>query len=147
VGHRRSISRPPPLTRLERCCSSSSFGAGMRQFLFRFRQHHRLWFIGTEGPNCLNFGNNVACIINKLDWSGGGIRIDSYLVNLHGGRIFRLVYTPISTPFQQVASGFVYRGPLTSASSVSRLPYIVLSISYRPLETAKPRGNTPKTNI
>jgi hypothetical protein len=31
---------------------------------------------------------------------GGGIHIDSYLVNIHGSRIFRLVYTPISTPFQ-----------------------------------------------
>jgi hypothetical protein len=30
---------------------------------------------------------------------GGGIRIDSYLVNIHGGRIYCLVYTPISTPF------------------------------------------------
>jgi hypothetical protein len=34
-----------------------------------------------------------------------------------------------------------------ATSSVSRLLYIVLSTSYRPLETAKPRGDTPKTNI
>src|ERR1035441_5850236 len=34
-----------------------------------------------------------------------------------------------------------------ATSSVSRLLYIVLSPSYRPLETAKPRGNTPKAEI
>jgi len=37
-------------------------------------------------------------VLNPL--AGGGIRIYSYLVNIHGGGIYRLAYTPISTPFQ-----------------------------------------------
>jgi len=38
--------------------------------------------------------------IGLVPHCGGGIRIYSYLVNIHGGGIYRLAYTPISTPFQ-----------------------------------------------